>query len=85
MDGPLEESLAGLAGCHAVVVAGGDVPAHEAQALGDGVEHVLALDGRVLHEAASAVLVALAARGASQPSASEHGRRVQTAGVGAEG
>ena len=85
LDGPLEESLAGLAGGHAVVVAGGDVPAHEAQALGDGVEHVLALDGRVLHDAAGTVLVALAAWGASQPGAREHGRRVQTVGVGAQG
>ena len=67
------------------MVAGGDVPAHEAQALGDGVEHVLALDGRVLHEASGTVLVALAARGASQPGAREHGRRVQTVGVGAQG
>lgn len=65
LDGPLEEGLAGLAGGHAVVVARGDVPTHEAQALGDGVEHVLALDGRVLHDATGTVLVALATRGAS--------------------
>lgn len=67
------------------MVARGNVPAHEAQALGDGVEHVLALDGRVLHEAAGTVLVALAARGAAQPGACEHGRRVETIGVGAQG
>lgn len=67
------------------MVAGGNVAAHEAQALGDGVEHVLALDGRVLHEAARTVLVALAARGAPQRGAREHGRRVQTIGVGAQG
>ena len=42
----------------AVVVAGGDVPAHEAQALGDGVEHVLALG----HLGASAL------RGGARPS-----------------
>lgn len=67
------------------MVARGNVPTHEAQALGDGVKHVLALDGRVLHDAAGTVLVALAARGASQPSACKHGRRVQTVGVGTQG
>lgn len=85
LDGPLEEGLAGLAGSHTVVVARGNVPTHEAQALGDGVEHVLALNGRVLHDAAGTVLIALATRGASQPGAGKHGRRVQAIGVGTQG
>ena len=85
LDGPLEEGLAGLAGGHTVVVARGNVPTHEAQALGDGVQHVLALDGRVLHDATGTVLVALATRGPSQPGACKHGWRVQTIGVGAQG
>lgn len=67
------------------MVARSNVPAHEAQALGDGVKHVLALDGRVLHDTASTVLVALATRVASQPRTCEHRRRVQTVGVGAQG
>lgn len=67
------------------MVARGNVPAHEAQALGDGVKHVLAFDGGVLHDTTSTVLVALAARVASQPRTCEHRRRVQTVGVGAQG
>lgn len=85
LDGPLEEGLAGLAGGHAVVVAGGNVPTHEAQALGDGVQHELALDGLVLHDDTATVLVALATRGASQPGAYKHGRGVQAVGLGAQG
>lgn len=65
------------------MVARGNVPAHEAQTLGDGINHILALD--VVHDTTSTVLVALAARGASQPRTCEHRRRVQTVGVGAQG
>lgn len=83
LDGSLEERLAGLAGGHAIVVARSNVPAHEAQTLGDGVNHILALD--VVHDTTSTVLIALAARGASQPCTCEHRRRVQTVAVGAQG
>lgn len=85
LDGPFEECLAGLAGGHAVVIARSNVSAHQTQPFGDGVEHVLALDGRILHDTAGTVLVALATRGGPQPSAREHGRRVQPVGVGAQG
>lgn len=60
----------------------GDVAAHEAQPLGNGVQHVLALDGRVVHHAAGAVLVAAQAGGAaSQHAWVEHRRGVQGVGV----
>lgn len=57
MNRSLEESLAGFAGCHTIVVAGRDVPTHQTQSLGHGVEHVLALGLRVLHDGAGAVVV----------------------------
>ena len=40
-----KEGFASLAGGHTIVVPRGDVTAHQAEALWDGVEHVLALDG----------------------------------------
>lgn len=43
LDGPLEKGLAGLAGGHAVVVAGGHVAAHQTQPLGHGAQHELTL------------------------------------------
>jgi len=55
---PLEKGFAGLAGRHPVVVPWGNVPAHQAQPLGDGIEHVLALDRRVVRHDAGALLVA---------------------------
>lgn len=86
---PLEEGLAGLAGGHAVVVARSDVSTHQAQAFGDGVEHVFALDGaRILQQSTGAVLIALAAgaaRGPQGPGRREHGRRVQAVGVAVDG
>lgn len=63
----------------------GNVPAHQAQPLGDGIEHVLALGGRVLHDGAGAVIVALAAGPAADARAIEHGWRVQAIGVAPHG
>lgn len=39
LDGPLEESLAGLAGRHAVVIPGGEVSAHQTQPFGPHGPH----------------------------------------------
>lgn len=85
LDSPLEEGFTRLTGSHAVVVARSNVPTHQAQPLGDRIEHVLALGGWVLHDGAGAVVVALAAGGAADPRAIEHGRRVQAVGVPAHG
>lgn len=85
----LEKGLAGFTGRHAVVIPRRDVSAHQAQALGDGVEHVLAFDGAgVVQQRAGAVLVAFAAgapRRAQRPTRREHGRRVQAVGVAVDG
>lgn len=39
LDGPLEESLAGLAGRHTVVIPGGEVSAHQTQPFGPHGPH----------------------------------------------
>ena len=44
LDGPLEERLAGLAGCHAIVVAWGHVTAHQTQPLGHRAQHEFTLN-----------------------------------------
>lgn len=85
LNSPLEEGFTRLTGSHAVVVPRSNVPTHQAQPLGDGVEHVLALGGWVLHDGAGAVVVALAAGPAADARAVEHGRRVQAVGVAAHG
>lgn len=59
MDCALEEGLAGLAGRHAVVVPRRNVPTHQAQPLGHGVQHVLALDLRIFPDSRRTVLVTL--------------------------
>lgn len=56
----------------------GNVAAHQAQPLGNGVEHVLALYGRVFCHAAGAFLIAAQAGAATPEHARvEHGRGVQ--------
>lgn len=74
---PFEKGFAGLTGGHPVVVSWGGVATHQAKSLGNGVEHVLALDGRVVHHADGALLVAAQAGGA----ASEHARVEHRRGV----
>lgn len=59
------------------MVSRGGVATHQAKSLGNGVEHVLALDGRVVRHADGALLVAAQAGGA----ASEHGRVEHRRGV----
>lgn len=77
------------------MVAGGDVPAHQTQALGHGVQHILAFNLRVLCDGAGAVLVTLGSGSAGTKSTSwavksgrvqtvlmaVHGGAVATAGV----
>lgn len=63
----------------------GYISTDQAQPLGDGVQHVFALNGRVLHDVARAVVVALAAGTGAQPAGREHGRRVQAVGVAVHG
>lgn len=54
---PLKERLAGFTRRDPVVVPRGDVPAHQTQSLGHGVEHVFALGLGVLHNGAGAVVI----------------------------
>lgn len=80
-----EEGFARLAGSHTIVIARRNVPAHQAQPLGDGIEHVLALGGRVLHDGAGTVVIALTAGPATNPRNAEHGWRVQAIRVATHG
>lgn len=59
----------------------GYISTDQAQPLGQGVQHVFALYGRVLHDSAGAVIIALAARAGSKSTGGEHRWRVQTVGV----
>lgn len=45
LNGPLEEGLAGLAGGHAVVVAGRHIATHQTNPFGHGAQHELTLHG----------------------------------------
>lgn len=85
LNSPLEEGFTCLTGSHAVVVPRSNVPTHQAQPLGDGIEHVLALGGWVLHDGAGAVIVTLSAGAAANARAIEHGWRVQAIGVATHG
>lgn len=71
----LEACLASLVGGHSIVVARSNDPTHEAQVLWDGVKHVLALDGRVLHDTTSTVFLSIC----------KHRQQVQTIDVGTQG
>ena len=72
LDGPLEESLAGLAGRHAVVVPGRHVAAHQTQPLGERAQGVLAppasaaARGPLLHAVAALLLEVASQRGRVQ-------------------
>lgn len=57
----------------------------QAQPLGKGVQHVFALYGRVLHDGAGAVVIALAAGAGTKPAGGEHRWRVQAVGVTVHG
>lgn len=74
LNSPLEEGFACLTGSHAVVVPRSNVPAHQAEPLGDRIKHVLALGGRILHDGTGAVIITLAAGPTANPRAVEHGR-----------
>lgn len=78
---PFKKGFAGLTRGHAIVIPRGYVSTDQAQPLGEGVQHVLALYGRLLHDGAGAVVVALAAGGRPESASGEHGRRVQAVGV----
>lgn len=58
LDRSFEKGFAGLTGGHSVVVPRGSVATHQAHPLGNSIEHVLALDWRVIGHAAGALLVA---------------------------
>lgn len=74
LDRPLKERLAGFTGRNPVVVPRGDVPAHQTQSLGHGVEHVFTLGLGIFHNGAGAVVIQFPDR----PTASEDGgRRVE--------
>lgn len=59
----------------------GNISTDQAEPLGEGVQHVFALYGRVLHDGAGAVVVALAAGADPKPTGGEHRWRVQAVGV----
>lgn len=82
---PFEKGFAGLTRSHAIVISRGYISTDQTQPFGDGVQHVFALNGRVLHDGAGAVVVALTAGSAPQASGREHGRRVQAVGVAVHG
>lgn len=63
----------------------GYISTDQAQPLGEGVQHVFALYGRVLHDGAGAVVIALAAGASPEPAGGEHGWRVQAVGVAVHG
>lgn len=63
----------------------GYISTDQAQPLGKGVQHVFALYGRVLHDGAGAVIVALAAGTSAKPAGSEHRGRVQAVRVAVHG
>lgn len=63
----------------------GYISTDQAQPLGEGVQHVFALYGRVLHNGAGAVVVALAAGAGPKPAGGEHRWRVQAVGVAVHG
>lgn len=82
---PFKKGFAGLTRGHPIVIPRGDISTDQAQPLGEGVQHVFALYGRVLHDGAGAVVVALAAGGSAEPIGGEHGRGVQAVGVAVHG
>lgn len=82
---PFKKGLAGLARGHPIVIPRGYISTDQAQPLGEGVQHVFALYGRVLHDGAGAVVVALAAGGGAEPVGGEHGRGVQAVGMAVHG
>lgn len=82
---PFKKGFAGLAGGHAIVIPRGYISTDQAQPLGEGVQHVFALYGRVLHYGAGAVIVSLAAGAGAEPAGREHGGRVQAVGVTVHG
>ena len=59
----------------------GYISTDQAQPLGEGVQHVFALYGRVLHDGAGAVVIALAAGDSPESAGGEHRWRVQAVGV----
>lgn len=63
----------------------GYISTDQAQPLGEGVQHVFALYGRVLHDGAGAIVITLAAGAGPEPAGGEHGWRVQTVGVAVHG
>lgn len=63
----------------------GYISTDQAQPLGEGVQHVFALYGRVLHDGAGAVVIALAAGASPEPVGGEHRWRVQAVGVAVHG
>lgn len=63
----------------------GYISTDQAQPLGEGVQHVFALYGRVLHDGAGAVVIALAAGASPKPAGGEHRRRVQAVRVAVHG
>lgn len=63
----------------------GYISTDQAQPLGEGVQHVFALYGRVLHDGAGAVVIAFTAGAGAEPAGSEHGRGVQAVGVTVHG
>lgn len=73
---PFKKGFAGLTGGHAIVIPRGYISTDQAQPLGDGVQHVFALYGRVLHDGAGAIVIAFAAGAGPEPTGGEHRRRV---------
>lgn len=63
----------------------GYISTDQAQPLREGVQHVFALYGRVLHDGAGAVVIALAACAGPEPAGGEHRWRVQAVGVAVHG
>ena len=82
---PFKKGFARLAGGDAIVIPRCNISTDQTQPLGDGVQHVFALNGGVLHDGAGAVVVAFAAGPAAQAAGREHGRGVQAVGVTVHG
>lgn len=67
------------------MISRGYISTDQAEPLGEGVQHVFALYGRVLHDGAGAVVIAFAAGGGPEPAGGEHRWRVQAVGVAVHG